>query len=39
MKVEADEACLEKYKEFKFRKIEARYIIYVIANETIVLLP
>ncbi len=36
MNVKTHDDCLKQFENFKFRKIQARYIIYNIVNEEIV---
>lgn len=38
MNIETADECRTKFDEIKFRKVEARYIVYQIVNEKIVIL-
>ena len=38
MNVQTNDNCLEEYDNLKFRKSEARYIIYAIIDEKIVIM-
>ncbi len=39
MNVKTADECFKKFEELKFRKIDARYIVYNIVNEEIVSTP
>lgn len=39
MNIKTDDICKKEFENLKYHKIDARYIVYHIANELIVLLP
>ena len=39
MNIQTDDECKTKFDEIKFRKIDARYVVYQIVDEKIVSIP